>query len=491
MQTSDAQAAQATEAAQAAQATEDAQAAQAKAPKKRAHSRLRKVLIALIGLAAVVLVNVGLTLALEPYGTYAELKWHLYRQLEPGSIDTLIVGSSYAQLCLHPAAIDEGLGSTSFNMGMPAQSLDNSYVAIKQAYEDHGIERVILATSINTMIQKPWKYPSITFTQGKCQGESLVEQAADWWNMLTDPNFFGTDASLQAFVPWTVHSVEKTPDNIRQNIQNRLNGDIIAAARWVDPKLWDNGQGYWCAEYSGNLNWVGRNVTAKTYLGQSFNEGNVEAMRKIGAYCQENGIELVVVSVPRPDFEVLAYGDQYPEQMQELKDILAEYGALLVDGTLYHEDIYKANEADFMDKEHLSSSGARRFGNALGKSIAHWEETGSLDDIMYPYEEWDEYCASLDSISLVNYDFDIEDGRIVVRATSYQGSDVDVEYGWAYSETLSDEEYEPITDWTDDNELVIETEGHGMTDYLWVFARQKGTPDEEGSERYYAQQIRY
>ena len=468
--------------------TSDTDNTEAKAKKG---GKLRKVIIALVGIAIAILVNVGLTYALEPYGTYAELKWYLYRELEPGSIDTLIVGSSYAQLCVWPAAVDKTLGSTSFNMGMPAQSLDNSLVVIKEAYEDHGIKRVILATSINTMIQSPWSYSAITFTQGKCQGESLPEQISNWWNLLTDPHYFGTGDSIYALVPWTVNSVKKTPAFIRRNIWNRLNCTVPEAAKWVDPKLTDAGQGYWAAEYSGNLNWIGRNVSAATYGGRSFNEGNVQAIHKIGAYCQEHGIELIVTAVPRPDFELLAYGEQYPTQMQELQDIVEQYGGLLVDVNLMHDDVYDPPETDFMDKEHVSRTGAGRFCLVLGSAIAQWEETGSIDDMMYSYDEWDEYCKSVDEICLASYSFVIEDGRIVVTAKSYQGSDIDVEYSFMYTSDFKSTDYELVRDWSDDPELIIETEGHGMTDVLWVFVRQKGTSGDDAVERYYAQQIRY
>ena len=449
-----------------------------------------KWLVVVIGIAVAILVNVGLTYALEPYGFYAELKWSLYRELEPESIDTIIVGSSYAQLCLHPAAIDETLGSTSFNMGMPAQSLDNSLICIKEAYEDHDIKRVILAASINSMIQTPWSYASVTFTQAKCQGEPIHEQIADWANFLTNPHYFGTGASIHALFPWTVTSVDKTPTKIWQNIQNRMNGDIRAAARWVDPKLWDCGQGFWCAEYSGNLNLVGRDVTSLGYLGQDFNEINVNAMHEIGAYCQEKGIELVVVCSPRPDFDVLSYGEQYPRQMQEFQDIVESYGGVIIDGTLMHDDVYDPPETDFMDKEHISNTGSWRFGRVLGYAIKLWEDTGSLDEIMYGFDEWDEYCASVDCISLVNYDFTIEEGRIVLTATSYQGTDITPEYSWAFFD--EDDNMTVLQDWTEDPNLVIETEGHGMTDQLYVFARQKGaTDDDTAYERYYHQQIRY
>ena len=450
----------------------------------------RKALIVIVGILAAILVNVGLTYALEPYGGYAELKWYLYRGLEPASIDTIFVGSSYAQLNLFPAAIDEDLGSTSFNMGMPAQSLDHSLVAIKQAYEDHGIKRAIVTVSLNTMIQVPWSYSSVTFTQGKGQGENLLEQAADWASFLTNPHFFGTGASIHALFPWTVSSVSKTPEAIRQNIQNRLNGDIIAAAHWVDPKLHDYGQGFWCAEYSGNLNNVGRTVTAATYKGKDFDEGNVRALREIGAFCQEHDIELVVVNTPRPDFEVLAFGDEYPEKMQLVEDMVEEYGAMYIDGTLMRDDVYDPPESDFMDKEHLSRTGSWRFGKALGSAIAAWEETGSLDGFVYSYDEWDEYCASVDDVSLVNFAFEVREGEIYVRATSYQGTNVEVEYAFAFEN--EDGTYETVQDWSENPEVTIATEGHGLTRELYVFARQVGSADDsESYERYYHEMIRY
>lgn len=451
---------------------------------------IAKALVVVIGIVLATLVNVGLTYALEPYGSYAELKWYLYRGLEPKSIDTLIVGSSYAQLNLFPAAIDEDLGSTSFNMGMPAQSLDNSLAAIKQAYEDHGITRVILTDSINTMIQVPWSYSSVTFTQGKGQGESIFEQVADWARFLTDPHFFGTGASVHAIFPWSVNSVSKTPESISQNIKNRLNGDIIAAAHWVDPKLHDNGQGYWCAEYSGNLNNVGRKVTAASYAGKSFDEGNVRTLREIGAFCQEKGIELVVVNTPRPDFEALAYGDEYPEKMQLIQDLVAEYGGVLIDGELMRSDVYDPPESDFMDKEHLSRTGAWRFGKVLGSAIAAWEETGSIEDFVYSYDEWDEYCESVDEISLVNFAFEVHEGYIYVAATSYQGTDVTPEYAFAFKN--ADGSYETVQDWSESRAVTIETEGHGLTRDLYVFARQAGSTDDDTAyERYYHEMIRY
>ena len=96
-------------------------------------SKLRSALIALALIVVAGLANLGLSLALEPYGTITELIWSQYRALEQGEIDTLCLGSSYAHRSFDPAAIDSTLGSESFNFATPAQSLSCSYDAIEHA----------------------------------------------------------------------------------------------------------------------------------------------------------------------------------------------------------------------------------------------------------------------------------------------------------------------------------------------------------------------
>ena len=165
-------------------------------------SKLRSALIALLFVVLAALVNAGLTWALEPYGTITELIWSQYRALEPGEIDTLCLGSSYAHRSFDPAAIDSTLGSESFNFATPAQSLGCSYDAIEHAIDDHGVTRVILGLGIETLPEKPWINTYITFKQAELAGCDLAGQIFGTLAIPLNPSFFGGAASLGSFFPW-------------------------------------------------------------------------------------------------------------------------------------------------------------------------------------------------------------------------------------------------------------------------------------------------
>ena len=89
----------------------------------------RRALILLAVLAALLLLNLGLTLALEPYGANSEAVWYEYRQATAAGeqFDTIVIGSSAAQDSLQPGPLDEALGCRSFSLASPGQSLNSSY----------------------------------------------------------------------------------------------------------------------------------------------------------------------------------------------------------------------------------------------------------------------------------------------------------------------------------------------------------------------------
>ena len=58
----------------------------------------RRAVAVLFFVAIAVLVDVALTFALENYGMTHEVTWYDYRRTPQGTIDTLVVGSSFASL---------------------------------------------------------------------------------------------------------------------------------------------------------------------------------------------------------------------------------------------------------------------------------------------------------------------------------------------------------------------------------------------------------
>ena len=77
----------------------------------------------------------------------SEVMWKDFRNEK--TIDTVYLGSSFSQVTFNPYIIDEKLGWKSFNMGTPAQPLDQSYVALQNAIKEKRIKRAVLRSYRN------------------------------------------------------------------------------------------------------------------------------------------------------------------------------------------------------------------------------------------------------------------------------------------------------------------------------------------------------
>lgn len=423
-------------------------------------SKLRSALAALILIIAAALANRGLGYALEPYGTITEVIWSQYRALEPGQIDTLCLGSSYAHRSFDPAALDAALGSASFNFATPAQSLDCSCEAIALAIEEHGVQRVILGLGIETLPQKPWINTYITFKQAEMADMDPVGRLTELLSIPLHGSFFGSAASLGSFFPWAYNHVALNPAAIMGNVHARQTLSLDEAAAANDPGMIAFGMGY--CNYDTHLPYDGiapSQVSANRWDVSQADDGNLVALERILALCSEKGIELYVVVTPRPSFETLGYGDVYPRNMSALQQIVEAGGGTYLDFNLIHADAYAPLDDDFGDPEHFNPAGAERFSQALGALIARAEAGEDIQREFYRYGSWDEYLASQTRISIVNFETSVSGGSLRVDATAYVGDPAQVRY--RFSLVDADGTAHTVRDWSPDPELVLTRKGHG------------------------------
>ena len=439
-------------------------------------SKLRSALIALAFIVIAALVNVGLTFALEPYGTITEVIWSQYRALQPGQIDTLCLGSSYAHRSFDPAAIDSSLGSTSFNFATPAQSLDCSYDAIELAIREHGVRRVILGLGIETLPEKPWINTYITFKQAQMEGMDLAGKAHTLLSIPFHGSFFGGAASLGTFFPWAYNHVSLSPSAVIANIQARRTLTLDEAAAANDPGMTAFGMGY--CNYDTHLpyNWISpAQVSANRWDVSAPDEENLDALLRILELCQQEGVELYVVVTPRPSFEVLGFGEVYPANMSELQHIVEEGGGIYLDFNLIHADVYAPLDDDFGDPEHFNPVGAERFSQALGTMIARIDAGEDVTGDFYTYDGWEAYVASLNRISIVNFTSTATDEGLEVDAVAYTGDPSQVRYRFSVVET--DGSVSVVRDWSPVAHLSLERAGHGTCTIL-VEARMDGSAND-------------
>lgn len=444
----------------------------------------RRVLEVVVIIALIIGANVLITLGFELYSSLANVMWDEYRAAAGESIDTVIVGSSTGQRSFDPSVLDATLGTTTFNMATPAQELDDSYTAAKQAIEDHHVKRVVLALDYESISTVKWPGSHVAFARAKMAEESFPQAVADYWQLLTSSSFFDGADSICALFPWGYNHVELDAEHIATNFNDRVSGTapVQAAERVMDGWTY-YGNGY--GNYDNVIDYsLARKDTSVAIHGLGdFKETCLDQVASIARLCRENDVQLVVVVTPRPAFNVLVYGEKYPEQMALLQQVTEQEGVAFVDANLLHAETYSPQDADFGDGEHLNHDGATRFSQAFAGVLQALDAGQDVGSLSYSYDSWNQYLASIHQISAVMSRLDVSDGgAATVTAQTYTGTDVQVEYRFLLVD--KDGGTTVLQDWSSSDSCDVPRGSHGT---VMVCARQAGSASDY--ERYCVQEL--
>lgn len=407
----------------------------------------------------------------ERYGSLSSIMWEEYRAASEEPIDTVVVGSSTAQRGIDPHELEAGLSCDAFTMATPAQTLGDTYTAAKQAIRDHHVRRIVLGLDYESISIADWPGSHVAFTRGKMEGESLPEALGDYARLVTGPEFFTSVSSIGALFPWAYNHVDDSADALVANVQERLSGDdILTAAKKIDPGWTYYGDDYGNYEAVADYSTICQNSSAFVRGDRSFDQDRLDDVAGICNLCRESGVELIVIVTPRPAFNVLVYGDEYPQEMSRLQQVVESHGASSYDFNLATAETYDPKDSDFADSEHLNHTGAIRFSQSLASVVAAQEAGESTSQMFYSYGNWGDYLSSIREISAVSADIAFGDAGASVTAVAYAGTDVHVEYQFWYLN--SDGSKELARDWSQDSSFTTTRAGEGM---LIAYARQVGS----------------
>lgn len=422
-------------------------------------------------------------LALQPYGSNTEIVWWDYRRTE--DIDTLLSGSSNVAYGVKPQSIDAVLGSHSFSLSTPSQSLRNTLAAIKTASAEHDLDRVIVGVGYETMASKPYIGAAAFFMQVKSIGEPLPSVMQNVANLLTDDAFFGNQHSFFALFPWTYSHVDITPQSIADNIYNRTHYNTLEAGmryvKAIDP-CWDYaGQGYY--GYDGGIGQgVVHDMTLANNVGDSFDEDNLAALQEICSHCAQNDIPLYVFGVRYTPSATLEYGEDYGKNMAQVRDLVEGSGANFFDLNMIHRDVFDIPITSYKDFTHLNVTGAEETSTQIARLIQQIEAGEDIQNQFYDYSRagWKDYCASIDYVDSVDFTYSLdEDGNISIDAAARTGSTTTAVYRLEVLDADS-QEWRTIRDYDEDPHFVLSRDDLATAD-IRVIACAQG--DEQNPER--------
>ena len=132
--------------------------------------------------------------------------WRDYVKEE--NLDIVFTGSSFCLRSFNPYVVDEILGTNSYNMGTPSQAINQTYVAIKTAIEEHDLQKVILAVNYSSL-ESDWPVAAkVAFHRAKGKNEGLVAQVKDAVAFMLDEENRGESTSVNFLCPWALASSE-------------------------------------------------------------------------------------------------------------------------------------------------------------------------------------------------------------------------------------------------------------------------------------------
>ncbi len=432
----------------------------------------RRIAWVVVVLLAVAVLNKGVSFVFEHYGSTSELTWAQYRMAERGSLDTVILGNSAALSDFDPYTLDEELGSSTFNLAFYALSNRYVYSALERAIDDHGVTRAYLGLSIDSM-ENAYTSTNTMYTEFKMVGEPIGARVADLWRLASDPNSRSRAASLEILFPWSVNNQGNDPEVLRANVEKRLTYSIEELAsgsaegvdtskghRPDDPKAIDPNEVAW-------------DVPGPSAPGDHlFEQARLDELEAVAELCERRGVELYVVVTPRPSFEVVSMGADYPASWGGVQEVVERHGAHFMDMSLLREADERFADDEFCDLYHLNIGGATRFSKLMASLVTDVEAGKDVSGRFLSYDEWDAYQRQIDDVRLVNFTAEREGGELRLQARGYSGSETKIEYAF---EELDAETgaYVTLRGYDVDPACVVADDGQART--IRVLARTVGS----------------
>lgn len=337
-----------------------------------------------------IVVNRGLCFFLEPANGASESMWDAYGQEE--EIDLLLMGASVASASFDPLIIDRELGVKSFNMGTPSQAIAQTKNALEQVASEHEINTVVFAMDFFSLQQGGASRAALTFENAKAeQGNSIVEGI----RYMCSEGVRDTEDSINYLFPWLYNQVSISWDSITENVEQKLQPVVeVFDADLTERRDWLLEKGY--RPYTGQDSYVNMWWVNSYYIyPQQFDDGAVKDFKKLMAFCDEKGIELIVVNVPNPTYDVVSCYDMYAANDDYIRSLCAEYSAEYYDFSMAKAELFEMKPEYFYNFEHLNYQGSQEFSKAFCKLIQERNTNIDISDYFYTVDTFFELHEQL------------------------------------------------------------------------------------------------
>lgn len=356
-------------------------------PKRRA---LKLVAFTLSMCAIAVVVVVVCSFVFGLYGSVSSVTWEDFRNAK--HVDTVVLGSSYAQRAFDPLALDDELNaltqtstSSTINAATPGQCVQATFSTLKYAVEQKHVKRVIYgvgpeALNFPYILRTDVPYLYARYEHDPLQlAQKLVEEAFVRDNI-------GMKDSLNVFFPW-VFIPARSPQLVKKNVIARLTNKPKYLAAEDTVFRWHYvGKGY--GSYDVVLSPDDKATSANTYGMPSINPKALRVYREMLQYARAHNVEFICVSTPHPLYDIASLGDEYDKVMSEIQKTTEAEGAVFIDANRVDPAKLCIPREGFHDFEHLNLEGAKIFSRYMASVIYRVDNVRDVSADFLSREQW-------------------------------------------------------------------------------------------------------
>lgn len=356
-------------------------------PKRRA-LKLFAFTLSMCAIAVVVVVVCSFVFGL--YGSVSSVTWEDFRNAK--HVDTVVLGSSYAQRAFDPLALDDELNaltqtstSSTINAATPGQCVQATFSTLKYAVEQKHVKRVIYgvgpeALNFPYILRTDVPYLYARYEHDPLQlAQKLVEEAFVRDNI-------GMKDSLNVFFPW-VFIPARSPQLVKKNVIARLTNKPKYLAAEDTVFRWHYvGKGY--GSYDVVLSPDDKATSANTYGMSSINPKALRVYREMLQYARAHNVEFICVATPHPLYDIASLGDEYDKVMSEIQKTTEAEGAVFIDGNRVDPAKLCIPREGFHDFEHLNLEGAKIFSRYMASVIYRMDNARDVSADFLSREQW-------------------------------------------------------------------------------------------------------
>lgn len=270
-----------------------------------------------------------------------------------GQIDTLFLGSSHCYRSFDPAAVDEALGTSSFNAGTSQQLPDGTYWMLREAADLNDLDTVYIETFYTV------------YNTGQSSDTSLATFLITDYLRADSPyryRYLWEMGGLAAFADLVFparHAIV-TPDELTEVWRAKLtDGYEPGNYTYVTyPEEAYRGDGF---VYTWGTAPYGYGTILDVDPDAPLSDFGWDNLERITDFCNGSGIRLVLVTAPLPS-AYAADTANYQAYVDAMRAFAAESGVQYWDFTLYRDAAaLDLGTGDFADAHHLNGQGAEKF----------------------------------------------------------------------------------------------------------------------------------